>query len=196
MTTMQRMLTWVTPQLALCGGLPDDPAAKTRQLDEWMAAGVTHIVDTRVERSDEMFVIGHAPNVGYSWVGLEDEGGARPDEWFDAGVEAALAAIGGRGGRVLVHCHLGVNRGPSLAFAVMLTLGWDPVEALDAIRAARPVATVLHAVDATRWWHRRIRSDPRIATAEADRVQLWLVMIGLQVDPLSAGHPGLSHADA
>ena len=55
---------------------------------------------------------------------------------------------------VLVHCHMGVNRGPSMAYAILLALGWDAVEALNAISAARPIAGVIYAGNALSWWHR------------------------------------------
>ena len=54
---------------------------------------------------------------------------------------------------VLAHCHMGINRGPSMGFAVLLALGWDAVEALDAVHAARPIAFIAYAEDALRWHH-------------------------------------------
>ena len=64
-----------------------------------------------------------------------------PDAWFDRGVAFALDALARPGTKVLSHCHMGINRGPSLAYAVLLALGTDPVEALDALRRARPSPT-------------------------------------------------------
>ena len=43
---------------------------------------------------------------------------------------------------------MGINRGPSLGFAILLHWGWDPNEAITAIRDARPIANVWYAVDA------------------------------------------------
>jgi hypothetical protein len=48
---------------------------------------------------------------------------------------------------------MGINRGPSMGFAVLLALGWDAVDALDAIHAARPIAFLAYAEDALRWHH-------------------------------------------
>ena len=50
----------------------------------------------------------------------------------------------------MVHCHMGVNRGPSMAFAYLLDQGWDPIKALVAIRSARPIAGIIYAPDAIR----------------------------------------------
>ena len=100
---------------------------------------------------------------------MDDAGQRVPGEWFDVAVDWALAAIEG-GGTVLTHCHMGVNRGPSLGFAVLLEQGWDPIEALDAIRTARPIAWVAYAEDALRWHHERVGvSEPE---PEGDHVRL------------------------
>ncbi|MEJ7774997.1 MAG: hypothetical protein WKF72_09340 [Nocardioidaceae bacterium] len=52
------------------------------------------------------------------------------------------------GTKVLLHCHMGINRGPSAGVAVLLATGWDPVDAFDAVRRARPIAHVAYAADA------------------------------------------------
>lgn len=77
-----------------------------------------------------------------------------PDAWFDTGTALVRDALDA-GGTVLTHCHMGINRGPSMGFAAMLTLGWDPVDALDAIRTVRPIAYVAYAEDAVDWWLRQ-----------------------------------------
>ena len=63
-------------------------------LDEIQGAGITHIIDNRVEWSDELFVKAHAPRMSYRWTGQDDAGQAMPDQWFDDGVDFALAAGG------------------------------------------------------------------------------------------------------
>ena len=147
-----RRICWVTPQLALSGDLGDDMASMKRHLDEWVDAGITHIVDVRVEADDTKFVARLAPHLTYHWLGVDDDGGRQADEWFDAGTAAVSAALSDPAARVMVHCHMGVNRGPSLLFAAMLALGHDPIEAITAIRQQRPIAAVLYADDAVRWW--------------------------------------------
>ena len=87
-----------------------------------------------------------------------------------AGVTAALQSLADPDRTVMVHCHMGVNRGPSMAFAAMIATGWDPVEALTAIRAARPVAVVLYAEDAVRW---AFRGDPTATKTAVAAVHRW-----------------------
>jgi protein-tyrosine phosphatase len=77
-----------------------------------------------------------------------------PDEWFDAGVAFALDALKDPDAQVLAHCHMGINRGPSMAYAILLATGMEPVAALTAIRQARPIAAIAYDGDALDWWHR------------------------------------------
>ena len=69
---------------------------------------------------------------------------------------------------------MGVNRGPSMAYAVMLAHGFDAVEALDAIRAARPIAAIIYAHDAVSWWHRSNGASPSTIDHDVRRVKRWL----------------------
>jgi dual specificity phosphatase 3 len=153
-----RRICWVTPQLALCGDLGDDIGPMKRHLSEWVGAGITHIVDVRVEADDTTFVARLAPHITYHWLGVDDDGGRRADEWFDAGAAAVVGALADPSARVMVHCHMGVNRGPSMLFAAMLALGHHPLAALAVIRRQRPIAAVLYAEDAVRWWAARTGS--------------------------------------
>jgi hypothetical protein len=84
-------------------------------------------------------------------------------------VVAAIEA----GGVVLCHCHMGINRGPSLAFAVLLALGWEPVRALDAIRSVRPVAYMGYAEDALRWHLTRAAGSADEIGDALDRLAAW-----------------------
>lgn len=162
--------SFVTPQLAVGGSLAYDDELAARQVAELVGLGVTHIVDLRGEWSDEAFVTALEPSLTYLHLGVDDHSGAMEDDWFDAGVTAAVDAIAG-GGTALVHCHMGVNRGPSMAFAVLLELGWTAVDAIDAIRATRPIAAVLYAADALGWHLRRrgvVGARAAAALAELD----------------------------
>lgn len=164
--------SFVTPHLLVGGDLSMDDAEAADQLGELLDAGVTHIVDVRVEADDSSFVAALAPRVGYLHHGVDDAGQRIPAAWFDRGVEFAVAAIQA-GGCVLTHCHMGINRGPSLGFAVLLHQGWDPIEAISAIREARPIAYVDYAGDALRWHHDRVGSPSAALTGDLRRLRRW-----------------------
>jgi hypothetical protein len=149
----QANASFLTPYLAIGGDLDiavHDVALG--QLDELGDAGITHVIDVRVERSDEEWLRARNADVEYLHLGIDDAGQRVPGVWFDEGVGFAREAIES-GGVVLAHCHMGINRGPSMGFAILLALGWDAREALDAIHAARPIAFVAYAGDALRWHH-------------------------------------------
>jgi protein-tyrosine phosphatase len=160
---------FVTEDLLIGGDLDyrSRPMAE-RQVRELHDAGVTHVIDVRVEWSDEDWVVELLPGLTYFHHGIDDAGQQVPGEWFQDGVDFALEALEG-GGKVLSHCHMGINRGPSLGFAILLAQGWDAVDALDAIRRVRPIAYVAYAEDALRWHHR----DPDALTRDLDRLAEW-----------------------
>lgn len=174
MTTLPRArfanLSFVTPRLAVGGDLDslDRPLA-LMQLVELVHLGVTHVVDVRSEWSDAELFVHQAPQVRYLHHGMDDAGQSVPLEWFEhavSWVEAAWAQD--PGAVVLSHCHMGINRGWSLGFAVLLAQGWDPVGGIAALRAARPQANAWYAADALDWHQARTGvGDTRAAEQHA-----------------------------
>jgi protein-tyrosine phosphatase len=165
--------SFVTPQLLVGGDLDTrSSVVAARQLIELLSVGVTHIVDVRIEWSDEEWVRGLVPELAYLHHGMDDIGQRVPPDWFETGVGWVRDAMQA-GGVVLAHCHMGINRGPSLGLAVLLAEGWDVVDALDAIRDARPEAYAAYADDALRWHHGRTGSDPAALKTDLARVAAW-----------------------
>ena len=164
---------FVTDHLLVGGDLDtQDNELAVRQLSELVEAGLTHVVDARIEWSDEDWVSQLAPAIGYLHHGIDDAGQRVPGNGSTPAVDFALTAIE-QGGTVLTHCHMGVNRGPSLGFAVLLAQGWDPIGALDTIRAARPIAWVAYAEDALRWHHERRSSPAGELERDQKRLAQW-----------------------
>lgn len=163
----------VGTRVVLSGDLHSHRPTAERQLAHWIAAGITHIIDVRDEWSDECLVAELAPHLHYTHLGVDDAGQPMEDDWFDLGVTAALQALRDPDARVLVHCHMGVNRGPSMAFAVLLALGFNARRALQAIVEARPIAAVLYAGDALSWWHRREGTPPTLAHLDLEALDQW-----------------------
>lgn len=142
-----RHFTAVTSWLLISGDLHPSTHLARQQLSEWVEAGVTDIVDARIEWSDAERVRRWEPQIRYWSLGAHDDGRQQDQAWFDQGVDIASAARAAEG-RVMVHCHMGINRGPSMAFAMLLDAGWSAAPALSAIRAARPIAAMSYAADA------------------------------------------------
>jgi protein-tyrosine phosphatase len=166
-------LDFITPHLATGGDLPEPTGAALADLRAWEELGITHVVDNRMEWDDSRFVARHAPEIRYLHNGVDDNGEPLPDEWFDTGVGFVLAALADPDTKVLVHCHMGINRGPSLAYASLLALGWDPIEAMEAIRSVRPIAAVGYAEDALDWHHRTRRISRRDQLENRNRLEQW-----------------------
>jgi dual specificity phosphatase 3 len=169
-----RHLCWLgDTRVALCGDLSSNRVDAQDQLAAWRAAGITHILDVRGEWSDESFVAVEAPEITYLWLGTHDSGGAQDASWFEQGVAGALVALADPDARIVVHCHMGVNRGPSMGFAVLLALGFDVDDALSLIRIERPIAAVLYAEDAVEWWVGSGRCDAANADELRHAVRQW-----------------------
>ena len=120
----------------VCGDLPHDDTKAEEQLDGWVAEGIDGIVDVRIEWDDQDRVKQRHPHVNYIWNGVDDAGGQQAFDWFDFTVDQTLKHLQNPDSKVVVHCHMGINRGPSMAFAILLALGWKPIDALNAIRHA------------------------------------------------------------
>lgn len=154
------------------GDLPADREAANDSLHVWHRLGIRQIIDNRIEWSDAALVAAAVPDIQYCHNGVDDAGQHMPDEWFDTIAETGQAALDRRDA-VLLHCHMGINRGPSAAFALLLTQGWDAVDAISAIRTARPIAAVSYAEDALDWWHRRVGVSRGQRRIEAFRLAAW-----------------------
>ena len=165
-------ITQITTRLWTGGDLPEDCDAAASALDGWRCQGIRHIIDNRMEWCDEEFVADLAPEIRYLHAGVDDAGQRMPDRWFNSVIEFAGESRS-LGGGLLVHCHMGINRGPSAAYAVLLHEGWDPIEAIDLIRSARPIAAVGYAEDALDWWQRRNGIDHGERRSERARLARW-----------------------
>ena len=69
-----------------------------------------------------------------------------------------------------------------MAFAVLLALGWDITEALDAIIAARPIVGVIYAADAVRWFGTRNGWDGNQIDRGIGAVRAWHVEQDIDIE--------------
>lgn len=129
----------------LTGMEPDEVIAHLRGL------GVTHVLDARSEWTDaDLWVQAGLPAENYAHLPIIDSYNHLPDEAWFAGVESFVADfLTGRneGDKIYIHCHMGVNRGPSAAMLALLTADPDmhPWDAFLAIRETRKIAGLVYA---------------------------------------------------
>jgi protein-tyrosine phosphatase len=167
-----RNISQLTDRLWVGGDLPGDYDCARATIHWWHDLGIRRIIDTRVEWSDETLVRSTTPDIRYRHLPQDDRGQRIPVTWFDSIVAAARDGLEDTGG-TLVHCHMGINRGPSAAHAILMDEGWDPVTAIDHIRQRRPIAAVAYAEDGLRWWHHRhaVPTDQR--WSDRQRLEDW-----------------------
>lgn len=139
-------ITWITDQIATGGDLSFNHFKANRQWRELIEMDIDLIIDCRIEANDEHLWDG--TGIDYLHLPTDDVvGGHIPYEHFDKAVEAARPVLE-RGGKVFAHCHMGINRGPSTAFAILLDQKMPATKAFDLIRKKRPQAAVYFAKDA------------------------------------------------
>jgi dual specificity phosphatase 3 len=147
--TWWRVPCVVTDHLVVSGDLHHDAVRAVAQLETWTDAGVTGIIDCRGEWSDKRMVHAAEPDIVYYEHGTHDAGGTQDSEWYRAGYDYYKHALRmDPEGKVMVHCHMGINRAPSLAFYILIREGYAPAEALTLIRDARPIAACFYAESA------------------------------------------------
>lgn len=98
-----RQLCRVTDHVWLSGDLHESPERAIDQLLQWREAGVTHVLDCRIEYSDEDLVREHAPEINYLSLGADDDGTVQQGAWFSAGVAWVEQALTDPDSNVLVH---------------------------------------------------------------------------------------------
>ncbi|MFZ1411298.1 MAG: dual specificity protein phosphatase, partial [Micropruina sp.] len=164
---------FVTGRVAFGGDLSPLFGVAKRQLQEMADAGITHIADLRQEWSDEPLVGVWQPRMRYLHHPVRDAGQVIPGHWFTELNNWVSRALEDPAAKVLVHCHMGVNRAPSAAFALLLAQGWTVKEALTALRAARPVAVIDYASDALAWHLERQEAGPRERGTARRALTVW-----------------------
>lgn len=162
----------VTPNVCMSGGLVHNRKVAKKQLEAWEAAGVTHYIAVHEECDDAIFIAQNSA-ITYTWLGVDDDGGKRDPQWFDDVTTAALQILEDPNAVVMITCWMGVNRGPSATYAVLLALGWEPRQALHEIRTVRPIACTIYSVDATKWWVKRTGGDSNQVREACADVESW-----------------------
>ena len=146
----------ITARLAT-GAAITDPADVTALVN----ARVTHVLDCREEFDDAPLLAG--ASLTYLWDPTADDGLPKPDSWWSAGLVFATAAYSRLGTCVYAHCAAGVNRGPSMSYAILRAcMGFPPDTARSLVLAGRPQAGLAYAADFDRYWAARAGSTGRL----------------------------------
>jgi predicted protein tyrosine phosphatase len=117
-------------------GLWVGSAPNHRQARQLVREGVDAVVDLRIERHGDEQI--WPPAVEVVRVGLQDHGSPTVDELRAAA--QAVSDLMRQGREVLVHCHAGLERGPSVACAALVLQGWPLIDAFRRVTTSRPHA--------------------------------------------------------
>lgn len=142
-------ISWITEDLATGGDFSFYANIARAQVADLILQDVQCVIDCRIE-ADDFETWTQYNSVRYHWLPINDSYNYNvPRDHFDRAVLIARQAAR-EGRKVFVHCHMGINRGPSTAFAILLDRGMAPDDAFDLIRAQRPQAGLAYAEDALR----------------------------------------------
>lgn len=107
---------------------------------------ITHIIDAQIERDDAPLL---GPDFSYLYDPIADDGQhPKPVEWFERAIMFALDAFTHHGAVVMTHCAAGINRGPSLAYAILRAQGLHRETAELLLRSGRPQVGIAYRDDA------------------------------------------------
>lgn len=141
---------FVTPWLAVGSAIEN-----AADVEEVLGRGVTHVVNCRVGFDDRGLLHGRA---GYLWDPAPDDRQPKEPGWFLDAIAFVEDARRDPKAKVLVHCTGGIDRSPSLAYAILRAAGWGPAEAEARIRTAYPEGRLVYRRDAEAAVGQMIRS--------------------------------------
>ena len=121
---------FVTERIAVGGGI-----ASKADVDQIVAAGITHVIDMRAEFDDDIL---NDDRITILWLPQVDNGERRPTGHYRKGIQFAFPALSLANTKIFPHCSAGLNRGPTMCYALLRAFGFPQSEAIARIRAARP----------------------------------------------------------
>ena len=121
---------FVTERIAVGGGM--SCKADVAQL---VAAGITHVIDMCANFDDHIL---NDSRITILWLPQVDNGEMRPPGDYRKGIQFAFAALALPNTKVFPHCTAGLNRGPTMCYALLRAFGIPQPEAIARIRSARP----------------------------------------------------------
>ena len=136
-------MNFVTNRLAVGGRISDQLAVQTL-----LGFGITHIVNCQKEHCDLPLL--HGTTIEYVHCPTHDDMEPKEADWFEPGLVFALKALALPKTKVYVHCMAGINRGPSMAYAILRAQGLEGRLARALIKEARPEVLIHYRHDADR----------------------------------------------
>jgi hypothetical protein len=136
---------WVTERIALGSAV-----IRAEHVNCLTAERISLVLDCRMNNPHpELYE--NRSEIIHVQCGALDDGRAKIVDWFHRGIFVTLNELSRRNSRVLVHCMLGVSRGPSMVYSILRVLGASANEAeLRIMRAREILRTIKYRSDAER----------------------------------------------
>lgn len=121
---------FVTERIAVGGGI-----TSKADVDQIVVAGITHVMDMRAEFDDDIL---NDNRITILWLPQEDNGEMRPPGHYRKGIQFAFPALALPNTKVFPHCSAGLDRGPTMCYALLRAFGVSRTDAIAMVRTARP----------------------------------------------------------
>lgn len=154
-------LSWVLPRLSV-GSAPQNAS----DVERLRSLGVTHVLDVREERDLGMDTSGtprlyEGSGVTYHRTPMHDDGRQQAIASYVDAVRFIGDALAQPNSRVFVHCAAGMYRSPSVIYAALRAMGYDPEAAWRKVVVGRSIARDQYVRGA----EASVPSLPRVALA-------------------------------
>ncbi|HET9158911.1 MAG TPA: dual specificity protein phosphatase family protein [Myxococcaceae bacterium] len=172
-------LDWIDERLAVGGSFPMEAAEQLARREDIRA-----VVDLRIERCDDEAIL-RLHGLEFLHLPTEDCCAIAP-RMIDDGVAFARGHLDA-GRRVLIHCEHGIGRSALLALCILVAGGVGPLDAMNRLKAARPVASPApEQLEAFRTWVGRWkqRTGARWEVPSVDALA-WVAYAHLRTDGMS-----------
>lgn len=121
---------FITERLVV-GSMAWDPM----HVKKLLVNGITHVINCTTHDVKEIYK--NSP-IQYLLLPTNDDGQKKTVEWFRPGIEFVLTSLKNPKAKVYIHCAAGINRGPSMAYAVLRAMGLSAAETKLRIETRRP----------------------------------------------------------
>jgi hypothetical protein len=113
---------FVTERIAVGGEI-----LSKADVDQIVGAGITHVIDMRAEFDDDTL---NDNRITILWLPQVDDGTMRPPGQYRKGIQFAFPALSLANTRVFLHCSAGLNRGPTMCYALLRAFGFSQADAI------------------------------------------------------------------
>lgn len=134
-------LNWVNNRIAVGAAISQEDVPGI------IGLGINVIIDV-TDAGDDTPLFSNFPGAHILWNPTPDDGQPKSVEWFKTSLDFALPLFIISNNKLYFHCSAGINRGPSVCYCFLRSLGFSPEDAESMIRKVRPQVEIAYKNDA------------------------------------------------